>query len=198
MAFLCFQFTMTNPLQKNINKFDWLWQPPFFIWWDQLIPDEAWVEHIVQCGHLGIPVTNSDFNKSFWHSEIYKNIVSFEEKIEFGIHYHNKYVNHQKVSFIMFQKIKMIYPWVPLTEKSGPNTMLKIILFMSIWKRAYEPLQHIQVVMLVPPDNGEAISPSHAKLHDKACQKSGFFWKDKKWKAILQIGCERLAEWMNG
>jgi len=198
MAFLCFQFTMTNPLQKNINKFDWLWQPPFFIWWDQWIPDEAWVKHIVQCGHLGIPVTNSDFNRSFWHSEIYKNILSSKEKMSLAFTTITNMWTIKRCLFIMFQKIKMIYLWDPLTEKSGPNTMMKIKLFMSIWKRAYEPLQHIQVVMLVPPDNSEAISPSHAKLHDKACQKSGFFWKDKKWKAILQIGCERLAEWMNG
>jgi len=55
------------------------------------------------------------FIKWIWH---------LDKKNDFGIHYHNKYVNHQKVAVYYVSKIKMICLWDPLTKMCGPNTTM--------------------------------------------------------------------------
>ena len=107
---------MTNPLQKIVNEFDRLRQSPLFIWWDRWIPDESWVEYIVQWGHLAIPITKRDFNRSFQHSDLYKMILTSNKKNDFVVYYHNKYVNNRKVSFYYVSKHNDDSP-VRLTDK---------------------------------------------------------------------------------
>jgi len=91
---------MTNPLQKFVNEFDRLCQSPSFIWWDRWIPDESWANYLMQYGNLNSSITNLDFNKTLQNSEIYRMILSFEAKNDFGIYYHKKFVDKKrKVSF---------------------------------------------------------------------------------------------------
>jgi len=90
-SFLTF-LIMTNPWEKIINKFDRLWKPPLFVWWDQWITDEAWVDYILQYGNLS-HCTNREFNQAFQNSEVYKIILSSEAKNDVGIYFHKKYVN---------------------------------------------------------------------------------------------------------
>jgi len=71
---------MTNLLQKIVNEFDQLWQLLSFIWWDWWIPDEEWVGYIVQWGCLANPIIKSEFNRSFWHLELYKMILTPKKK----------------------------------------------------------------------------------------------------------------------
>jgi len=83
---------MTTPLQNIVKEFDWLRQPPLFIWWDRWIPDESWVDHIVQYGNIGT-ITKLEFNRSFQNSEFYKMIFSAgEAKNDVGIYYHKRKV----------------------------------------------------------------------------------------------------------
>jgi len=71
-------------------------------------------------------------------------------------------------------------PVRPKDQKEWSTYFDENCIVCSTQKRAYEPSQHIRVVTPVPPDDGETISPSHAKLHEMARQLSGSFWKDKK------------------
>jgi len=54
-------------------------------------------------------------------------------------------------------------------------------------------------VMPAPPDDGKMFVTSPAKLHDKACKKSGSFWKDlKNEKLFNSLDVEGLLnEWIN-
>ena len=99
--FFVSKLTMTNPLQKCVNEFDQLHQSLSFIWWDWWIPDESWANYLtMQCSNLNSSITNLDFNKTLQNSEIYRMILSFEAKNDFGIYYHKKFVDKKrKVSF---------------------------------------------------------------------------------------------------
>jgi len=68
----------------------------------------------------------------------------------------------------------------------------------STHKRAYESSQHVAVVMLVPPDDVETFTPSHANLHENACKQSGSFWHDKKTEKLFSsLGAENsLILWI--
>jgi len=90
------------------------------VWWDRWIPDDAWVDYLHQYGNLGCLITNSEFNRAFQHSGFYKMIWSASEvRNDVGIYLHKKYVNNQRVSFILFQKIKMKCLRDPLVPKNG-------------------------------------------------------------------------------
>jgi len=169
---------MTNPLQKIVNEFDRLRQSPSFIWWDRWIPDESWVEYIVQWGRIGIPITKRDFNRSFQHSDLYIMILTFDKKNDFGVYYHNKYVNNQKVSFYYVSRNNDVSPERPTDKDVWLKYFNENRIVRSTRKRAYEPSQQIRAVTPVPPDDGDTAMPSPAELHEKSRQISGSFWKD--------------------
>ncbi len=116
-----------------------------------------------------------------------------------GIYCHKRKVRKQMVSFYYISKDKKDMPVRPTDPKEWSKYVDNNCIIHSTQKRAYEPLQCIQVVTPVPPDNGETISPSPAELHDKACKKSGSFWKDlKNEKLFNSLDVEGLLnEWIN-
>jgi len=172
---------MTNPLQKIVNEFDWLRQSPSFIWWDQWIPDESWAAYLSNKeGGLSYAIMHDEFNYAIKQTQPYQTILFDEKQNDIGIYYHKIKVKKRMVSFYYISEDKNHVPVRPKDPDEWSKYFDKNCIIRSTRKRVYEPLQNIQVVMTVPPDDGETVSPSPAELHDRACQLSGSSWKDKK------------------
>jgi len=65
------------------------------------------------------------------------------------------------ISFYYVSKYKNDVPVRPTDQKEWSTYIDENRIVRSTQKRAYEPSQRI-------PDNGDTISPSHAKLHETA------------------------------
>jgi len=79
---------MANMWKTIINAFDWLWVLPLFIWWDQWILDESWVEFMQQYRHLDHQLMSFDFNKAVKTLQFYKMIWLSDNQNDVGIYYH--------------------------------------------------------------------------------------------------------------
>jgi len=128
---------MTNPLENIINEFDRLRKPPLFVWWDQWIADEAWVDYILQYGNLS-HCTNRDFNRAFRNSEVYKIILSSDAKNDVGIYFHKKYVNNRKVSFYYVAKDVNSVPDRPSDKDEWKAFLQGNHIGCNTWKWAHE------------------------------------------------------------
>jgi len=117
--FLHLFWIMTHPLQEIVAEFDWLRQPPLFVWWDLWIPDDAWVDYLHQYSKLSRPITKLEFNRAFQNSPFYKMILSAGDgvKNDVGVYLHRKYINSQRVSFYFVSKNKDKVPQHPSCSK---------------------------------------------------------------------------------
>ena len=126
-------------------------------------------------------------------------ILTSNKKNDFGVYYHNKYVNDRKVSFYYVSRNNDDSPERPTDRDVWLKYLNENRIVRSTRKRAYEPSQQIRTVTPVPPDDVDTISPSPAELHEKACQLSGSFWKDKKIEKLFNSSdmVSSLNDWID-
>ncbi len=175
------------------------WKNPDFLWRSQWLSDETLASYISNNSSDAPAITYNELNSALRKSELYKMNFQSESINNIGVHFHKRKVNNRTVSFYYISKDKNDVPVRPTDKDEWLKYFNENHIVRSTRKRAYEPSEPIRVETPVPSDDDEIISPSHAELHDKAREKSGSFWKDKKIEKLFNSSDVEgsLNEWIN-